>query len=161
MNFPSSLLLTSNNIFQMAASSSKVPSVPLIPNSSTQIYYNYNNNNTNLLNQQTVQSSNSLSYFVTPADKNTTISLQDIIDGMKVTQEVSRELATYRLDNNLLQEVMNNLTADLNENPIEWLVQENWKELSKQIDTYEFKETLDENVSLIVYIIIIIIIFFF
>ena len=124
--------------------------MPLIPHSPGKINFNYNGNVT-LLNQsqvQTIQSSNVLSYFATP-DKSTTISPQDIIDGMKVMREISRELSSYRLDNNLLQKVMNDLTKDLNENPIEWLVQENWKEMSKQIDNHEFKETLTENVSLI------------
>jgi hypothetical protein len=144
MNFTSSLSF-SNNIFPIAPSSN-IPSIPLIQNSPMQVDFNYNDNINFLI--QAIQSSNALSYFVTP-DKDTVISLQDIIDGMKVMQEISKDLTTYHLDNNLLQEVMNNLTTDLNENPIEWLIQENWKEMSKQIETHEFNETLTESVSLI------------
>src|SRR5207249_2339223 len=88
------------------------------------------------------QSSDILSYFTTP-DKDTAISLQDIIDGMKVMQEISRDLTTYNsdLDCNLLQSVTtNNLVTNLDENPIDWFIQD-WDG-----DTYESKGKLSEKV---------------
>ncbi|CAI2170613.1 3046_t:CDS:2 [Funneliformis geosporum] len=82
---------------------------------------------TNSQLQNPIQSSNSFSYFATP-DKDTTISLQDIIDGTKVMQEISKDSTTFDLD-------LTHFDMDLNENSFEWLIQESCTETSKQLDT--------------------------
>ncbi|CAG8442489.1 17762_t:CDS:2 [Funneliformis caledonium] len=102
------------------------------------------NCNSHLLTQSQLQnsiqsSSNSLSYFVTP-DKDTTISLQDIIDGTKVMQEISKDSTIFDLG-------LTNCDMDLNENSIEWLLQDSCPEMSKPLDTCQSlteKEPVEE-----------------
>ncbi|GBB89257.1 hypothetical protein RclHR1_15950001, partial [Rhizophagus clarus] len=96
--------------------------------------------------QDSIQSSDTLSYFATP-DNDTTISIQDILDGMKVMQEISNDLTNYNsnLDNNLLLQDITNITNFDDENSIDWLIQENWKDMSKQDEIFDLKGKLPEK----------------
>ncbi|RIA91657.1 hypothetical protein C1645_110121 [Glomus cerebriforme] len=143
MNFLSSLSSNNNNDLFSPSPPSIISSIPSNSNSSIELDFNYNDN------QNSIHSSNSLSYFNIP-DKDTTISLQDIIDGMKVMQEISKELTSYHnsdLDYNLLHDIMNYLVTDLNENQIDWLIHENLKELSNHVETNESNEILNEKMN--------------
>ncbi len=63
-------------------------------------------------------------------------------------QEISKDLTNDNFDSNLFQEFMNNLDSDLDENQTEWSIQENYTEMSKQLDSCELKDTLTEKVGL-------------
>ncbi|CAG8520078.1 2978_t:CDS:2 [Funneliformis mosseae] len=96
-----------------------------------------------VLHQQSSLSNNAFS--ITPSSiispiSNTTISLQDIIDGTKVMQEISKDSTIFDLG-------LTNCDMDLNENSIEWLLQDSCPEMSKPLDTCQSlteKEPVEE-----------------